>query len=1180
MEQTFRAGEGVLLVEGRVLRRVIKAHRNIKGLGLSVPHVHCYALPRDELLRVAAPEDIDPNVRATLTRSTELRSVILVARLSAAETSRLPAAEVTNRLWRAAFHARIHVEVEERMDSGVLPEAAVRERIDRIGQTEFDEIREMLRQDDVLLPPGSDREAYAEFVALFLELRYFAPRLLATTFPSLNAAKVEPEIARDVDAKLLLERACPEGVDPGATIALVTAANTTSTATTIGPSSAPVKFVPPEGSAADRMLARGASAREKGNRVRAALLHAAVGLSRDAARAKLGKARAREDLETLSDRLKAALAPPPGTPPKQDLEWTSMLVILTDEAAARSGLRYPIEARLLFDLQNVALAHERQNHAVDLVTWGLSLGKRPVVRPLPATRTLRIARTLRAAARKVKLCRLGPADRKLFTKLIDRAAERADDNVRAELRPKLLGVLDEVGLKPASAPERVARDKLVEELLDHAVLRGFINLGHVRDALSRNHLKLEDLSSAAELWRGDPLLRADRTLAHTLDGAYRPGEIYLRGLQKVSSVLFGTPVGRGIVLYALLPLGGAFILLEGVGHIIHPIVGLFGVHDFTLFLGGPKSVHLPTELTGLASISFWITVVFVFGLLHSDAFRAVMLRVARLIGAGLAFVFIRVPKLFLALPSVERMLEGRPARVVARHAIVPAVVASAALLVLVYAADVSNGYIVGGVTLGVFALTSASLGTRLGDAAEDMFVEHVAPTWKMLSSKILPGMLRAVLDFFRWAMDGLERFIYRVDESLRFREGENRVVIGAKAFIGAIWFLIAYVIRVYIALLIEPYVNPVKQVPMTAAAHKIMLPFAPQVLSLFAPLTLIPIVGGTLAAVTTFFFPTIFGFFGWELKENYKLYRASRNKTLPESVIGGHGETMNGFLVAGFHSGTLPKIFARLRHAARREDEVEHLLGPEEHERRRRKDEGARGRFREGTHEVEVSVRRFVEREMLSLLVADPRWTHGPLRVEKVIASSNRVRVVLVCPGVSRPTAAAGPAASTLVEVTGPTSLRMSPAACEISFEEQSSYVVAGMTQVGFADWLLGPPRILFENALAGLYKLAATDLVREQIEMALGPDVPYDIADDGLVVWPGPGYQVEALYPLRTDASVIEPALRGGLPQKPLPPLDARALSFRHQPIAWSAWVYAWSADAGREVPRLMSGPSLIPTA
>jgi hypothetical protein len=170
---------------------------------------------------------------------------------------------------------------------------------------------------------------------------------------------------------------------------------------------------------------------------------------------------------------------------------------------------------------------------------------------------------------------------------------------------------------------------------------------------------------------------------------------------------------------------------------------------------------------------------------------------------------------------------------------------------------------------------------------------------------------------------------------------------------------------------------------MTAAAHKIMLPFAPQVLSLFAPLTLIPIVGGTLAAVTTFFFPTIFGFFGWELKENYKLYRASRNKTLPESVIGAPRRD----------DERLPRGRLPLRHAA------EALRAPaprgaprgrggapprpEEHERRRRKDEGARGRFREGTHEVEVSVRRFVEREMLSLLVADPRWTHGPLRVRE-----------------------------------------------------------------------------------------------------------------------------------------------------------------------------------------------------
>jgi hypothetical protein len=1233
MEQTFRAGEGVLLVEGRVLRRVLKAHRNLKGLGVSVPHVHCYALPRDELLRIAAPEDLDPNVRAQLTQTTALASVILVARLSAAEASRLPPDEVTNRLWRAAFHGRIHVEIEQRMDSGALPEAAVRERIDRIGQTEFDEIREMLRQDDVLLPPGGDREAYAEFVALFLELRFFAPRLLATTFPSLDFAKVEAQIARDVDARLLLERACPEGVDPGATISLATIASSTSSGMTVGPAAAPAQFVAPEGAPAERLLARASRARDKGNRVRAALLHAAVGLGKDPQRTRTAKAREREDLEALGERLKTALRPPPGSPSKPDIEWTSMLLILADEAAARSrGLRYPVEARLLYDLQNAALAHEKQHHAVDLVTWALSLGKRPVVRPLPATRTIRVARHLRNAERKIKLCRIAPADRKLLTKMLDRVTERADDNVRAELRPKLLAVLDEVGLRPASAPERVARDKLVEELLDQATHHGFLTLGHLRDALSRNHLKLDDLGSAAELWRGDALLRADRALALSLDGVYRPGEAYLRGLQKISSVLFGTPVGRGIVLYAILPIGGAFILLEGITHIIEPVAELFGVHGVSLFFGrigsgpepatpahpavpshvdsvthaaqaahtaathGAQAVHTVHSsgaaeagagaLSGLLTVSFWVTVVFVFGLLHSEAFRGVFLRLVRLVGMALAAVFIRGPRYLLSLPSVERALEGRPARVVLRYALIPGVTATLALLLFLLVCYLERANPGGewtlGLTLGVFVLTSVALATRLGDTVEDLFVEHVAPTWKMLSHKLLPGLFRAIVDFFRWLMEGLERVIYRVDEALRFREGENRVSLGGKAFAGAIWFFVAYLLRVYVALLIEPYVNPVKQVPMTAAAHKMMLPFAPQVFAFFdaAFSGLGSVVGGTLTTVTAFFFPTVFGFFGWELKENYKLYRASRKRNLAEAVIGHHGETMNGFLVAGFHSGTLPKLFARLRHAARREEELDRAAGAHDPTR---KSEGARGRFREGTHEVETSIRHFVEREMLCLLAADPRWPHGPLHVDKVTTSSNRVRIGILCPGapkVEKPEPARSAADYRSAAEPPPASRPRNPQLFEITFEEQSGYVVAGVSQVGFADALRGHARVLFENALAGLYKLAATDLVREQLEMAIGPDMPYDICDDGLLVWPGPGYVVEALYPLRSEASVIEPSLRGGLPQKPLPPLDARSISFRHQPIAWSAWVYAWSEGAGTEPPRLMSGPSLLPSA
>ena len=47
----------------------------------------------------------------------------------------------------------------------------VRERIHTLGQIEFDEVRSVLDQDDLLLPPGDDVTTYTELVALYLELR-------------------------------------------------------------------------------------------------------------------------------------------------------------------------------------------------------------------------------------------------------------------------------------------------------------------------------------------------------------------------------------------------------------------------------------------------------------------------------------------------------------------------------------------------------------------------------------------------------------------------------------------------------------------------------------------------------------------------------------------------------------------------------------------------------------------------------------------------------------------------------------------------------------------------------------------------------------------------------------------------------------------------------------------------
>ena len=128
--------------------------------------------------------------------------------------------------------------------------------------------------------------------------------------------------------------------------------------------------------------------------------------------------------------------------------------------------------------------------------------------------------------------------------------------------------LDDVGLRPRNLPERVARKKLVEELLDRIVERGFLTLGDLRDAVSRNNSKQPDCAGPARFFHGDALLQADRRLAVVLDGVYHGGEAYLRGIQRFSLLAFGTRTGRFLTQYLAVPFGGAFLVLAGLDHLI------------------------------------------------------------------------------------------------------------------------------------------------------------------------------------------------------------------------------------------------------------------------------------------------------------------------------------------------------------------------------------------------------------------------------------------------------------------------------------------------------------------------------------------------------------------------------------------------------------------------------------
>jgi len=1130
IERSLRSSEtGVVVVDDRLLTRVIKRHRELIRLG--VPHAHNYWILRDDLLQIVQPDLLGPDGERLP------RHVVLLPRPKASEVRGAKEPDILRWLWRSAFHGHVHIAVDALLKSGKLDEATIRARIDRIGQTEFDEVRRVLAADEAVFAPGGDTEVYAEFVAVFLELYNFAPSLITRTFPTLgDAAQTFAIVKEDLDIPAIMARCRPQGAeDPNPR-------HNEKDSTTPTYSALPAfDFLPSfiarratTNDQAKRLIVQAAKARREGNHVRSALYClAAIPAAGEDQELSL-RTLVRSDFDALGARLDKALAPPHSNETPSPVPWTSSLLPLAIVASQRQALRYPVEARLLYDLQRACTEHERGASAVDVVKWALSLGKRPVVRKLPMTRTLRIARHMRSALDKLRHAELPSGDRRLLSRLLRHAVKKAEDNVRATLRPLLQETLTTVGLVPESLPEQVASKKLVEELCDKAVSRGFLSIAELRDALSRNQLKLADVSFPRELVLDDALLRADQLLDLRLDGVYRRGEIYLRVLQKVSSVFFGTTIGRFVTLYLILPVGGAFVALEGLSHMV-------GFVAKKLELAPPEIVTWMT--VGAASLG-------VFALLHSEVVRILALRglaaVASAIWDGLSWL----GKKFIELPAIRYLADSGLARTILQTIVTPLVV-TLLLYFLTPMRQLGGAISVFGATA-IFIAAAIFLNTRIGLVAQELALDQLARGWEMLGRRALPGIFRLILATFRTMVEISERMLYRVDEWLRFRDGENPATIPFKAFLGFVWFFVAYVIRLYITLLIEPEINPVKHFPVVTVAQKMTLSIAGDLLAflqkVFAPLG--PVIGGTIAGTTVFLFPSVFGFLVWELKENYRLYRENRALKLKPVPIGHHGETVGSLMRPGFHSGTLPKHFAKLRKAARQAEFAESLGKNKGHS-------ALRG-LQQTLEDLKDIIRHAVEREIGQLLAACPQFQVGTISVVGIELGSNRVTVELICEKLTR-------------------------ARTVIAFEEQSGLIVASVVTPGFIPLFpTKESRILFENALAGFYRVAGVDLVREQIRAVLGEHIAYDISDDGLVVWPDEHYRTEVIYPLDNAFSdpISEPTIRGETPRTPPKSIDLRKIMFRDQHITWRDWVKAWDPKNvdGDGLKRVLFGASILP--
>jgi hypothetical protein len=456
--------------------------------------------------------------------------------------------------------------------------------------------------------------------------------------------------------------------------------------------------------------------------------------------------------------------------------------------------------------------------------------------------------------------------------------------------------------------------------------------------------------------------------------------------------------------------------------------------------GSPEEAHQAGK--GQFHVPWWWVLglgVFLFLVIHVPPFRRAV--VALIVTMWWAFrgIVWDVPAGVWRSRTLRAFRQSRGVRFLFRHFWVPslmtALVAGAVLLLLPQSVGLVRWWWV------LWASLSVAYNTPWGWVVQDRIAEYLSDWWRVVRVNLLLGLVATIIDWFRRLANWFERRLYAVDEWFRFRGGDSRKSFAVKAVLGLVWFPIAYVTRFAFYLLIEPQINPVKHFPVVTVSHKLLLPLVVSENPASVPTTfgqvVMDLTGWGVGKSNAWAFaiiagvPGIFGFIAWELLANWKLYRANRSPRLRPVTIGSHGETMRGLLRPGFHSGTVAKLFRKLRHATPAK---------------------ARRLYIELEHSAE-GVRRFVERELVPLLERSPEWRGVEVRVGSVEFGCRRARVEL--------TAAA-----------------LTPEPFVLAFEAVGGRIEAAVERTGWFDRVTAPQRHTFVAALRGLLDMAAAERV------------------------------------------------------------------------------------------------------
>ncbi|MFO0938169.1 MAG: hypothetical protein U0798_16820 [Gemmataceae bacterium] len=956
----------------RILRRRIDRGQQT-ATAVDIPHVVTRAELDDD-------EAIEPRIRYE-----PPGDFLLVVDPGDLDVASLPDGEILRIYWRMLFGEAVFNALR---GETIIPEQG----------TILREARHILEWDRRVPESASDQDVWVRFLAMATMRAAFMPDSVPIFFPALgNVEAIRHRLPASVDPDVILAATKPDGSAPA-----VAATDITTPAKVENPPS-PLP----------------ASAPALSNFVRSAIENY--------------QAKRFEQAATSLGNLVRSLAPLFEWDEATSQKWYEALWPLLPNAAKG---HWPHAARLLFDLQTLVQDLSGELYAVDLPGYLLSRGKKPLRRPLTHARDLRIVRTLGSVSKHLDRAHLSGHDDHRLAHLVELAIEHEDASLRDVLGQPIKKALSSAGFVPTNTVERIARDAVVSELLDKICDRGFIRFGDLRDAIAKHNLKMDDLSGLVEWAEGDALLRADKILADTLDGIYHRGEIYLRYFHRISSLAFGNATGRWVTKFLILPFIGAFLTLEFTQHVVHGSIGLYrllskiltpkwmlaanpttvpaetsdataapvgieqtpvadpnGLFDESLnWIDPSEAARVFKEFTTSSASSehagphlvTWPAILilgfFILGLLHWPAFRLAVWEGMKLVGRLLNSLFYTIP---------VAIWNSRPARAIRNHAISKflyrrfstAIALTLIVTLTLLFLGATRGFTVLW-TFYSFVALSLFTNTPIGRRFEEGTAGAIAETWKLIHVNLIPGLIGWFVWVFRELVGVVERILYAVDEWFRFREGQTKPNIVAKALLGLIWFPIAYVVRFAFYLLLEPQVNPIKHFPVVTVSHKVLFTTIPTI-SKWLNVSEATVVG------IIWCIPGVFGFLAWEFKENWRLYRATRSKNLRPLAIGHHGESIRGLLRPGFHSGTVPKLFRKARNGERRSE--------------REGTRADRHKFEHELHHVSLSITRLIDRQMLSVLRLTDAWKDRVPVVHQVEITCQSIRADVRAEGATVP---------------------------------------------------------------------------------------------------------------------------------------------------------------------------------